>query len=181
MSLDASLTLWVNQALNGVWSGYAAWLAAEVLVALSVASLVFLWLRRAPAKVHHGDRKAVVLAVAAVAGVLAIKTVLAAFAFRERPFEALEGVLTLAGVKVDPASFPSAHSGVAAAIAVSLWLSGRKRLGSALAGIALAVAWGRVAIGVHYVSDVVAGLFLGAAIAWFLHHEGSELKRYLPD
>lgn len=181
MQLDAALTLWINLALDGVWSGFFAWFAAEALVVVSVAVLVALWLRKAPAKVHHGDRKAVVLAVAAVTGVLAIKTVLAALAFRERPFEVLEGVLTLASVHADPASFPSAHSGVAAAIAASLWLSGRRRLGAVLGVVALAVAWGRVAIGVHYVSDVAVGLLLGAAVAWLLHHEASDLKRYLPD
>jgi len=66
----------------------------------------------------------------------------------------------------DPHSFPSGHAARAFLIAV---------VGSALAPAWLAgllwvwaplVALARVAMGVHYVSDVVAGAILGVVIAW---------------
>lgn len=69
-------------------------------------------------------------------------------------------------------SFPSGHSSGAATLAgvllVVLWpiVSGRRRpwLVAVLTLGALCVAWTRIALGVHYLSDTVGGLALGAAV-----------------
>ena len=71
------------------------------------------------------------------------------------------------------ASFPSGHAATAAAtFAAVAFLIGRGRshrakamLGAAAAGIAVAVAASRVLLGVHWVTDVLAGLMMGWA--WF--------------
>ena len=71
------------------------------------------------------------------------------------------------------ASFPSGHSTAAAATfaAIALILGRgrsakvRARLGGVAAGIAVGIACSRVFLGVHWLSDVVAGLALGWA--WF--------------
>ena len=71
------------------------------------------------------------------------------------------------------ASFPSGHSAAAAATfaAIALILGRgrsakvRARMGGVAAGIAVGVACSRVFLGVHWLSDVVAGLALGWA--WF--------------
>lgn len=62
-------------------------------------------------------------------------------------------------------SFPSNHSAIAAAAAVALLLAHR-RAGLIAVPLALAMAASRVWIGVHYPHDVVAGLVLGALVAW---------------
>jgi len=69
-------------------------------------------------------------------------------------------------------SFPSGHSSGAAALAgvllVVLWPMVDRRwrlwLSGALTLAALCVGWTRIALGVHYLSDVVGGLALGAAV-----------------
>jgi undecaprenyl-diphosphatase len=69
-------------------------------------------------------------------------------------------------------SFPSGHSSGAATLAgvllVVLWpiLARRWRrwLAAGLILAALCVAWTRIVLGVHYLSDVVGGLALGAAV-----------------
>jgi membrane-associated phospholipid phosphatase len=71
-------------------------------------------------------------------------------------------------------SFPSGHSAAAAATYAALaLLLGRGRrwpvkvwLGTAAAGVTLAVAASRVLLGVHWVTDVVAGVALG--LGWLL-------------
>ena len=62
------------------------------------------------------------------------------------------------------ASFPSDHATAAFAIATAIWL--RWRAAGAVALVLAAVlAVGRVAVGVHYPGDVVAGAALGTGAA----------------
>ncbi len=74
------------------------------------------------------------------------------------------------GSKLDPNSWPSGHSALAAAMATSLALTYRSGF-----VVVPAVLWAggvglsRVWLGVHYPSDVVAGWVLGAAVAIAVH------------
>jgi undecaprenyl-diphosphatase len=64
-------------------------------------------------------------------------------------------------------SFPSGHSARLAALAMGtifFYPSG----GLVLWGFAMAVAAARVAVGVHYVSDIVVGLGVGTLTAWLV-------------
>ena len=61
-------------------------------------------------------------------------------------------------------SFPSGHSASAAAFATGVLLEA-PLVGVPLAALAAGVAYGRVYTGVHYPSDVLAGVALGAAAA----------------
>ncbi len=67
----------------------------------------------------------------------------------------------------DPHSFPSGHATRAALLAVLALGLGPAWFGLALAAWAPLVILARVAMGVHYFSDVVAGAILGLAIGWF--------------
>jgi len=64
----------------------------------------------------------------------------------------------------DPFSFPSGHAAAATAVAATLTLR-EPTLGFALVPLAVAVAASRVALRVHYVTDVVAGAALGLGAA----------------
>jgi undecaprenyl-diphosphatase len=66
-------------------------------------------------------------------------------------------------------SFPSGHSASAAAFAVGAALE-RPRTLIVLAPLATAVAYSRVYLGVHHRSDVVAGVAVGAAVAYAGHY-----------
>ena len=67
-------------------------------------------------------------------------------------------------------SFPSTHASVACAWGALAWLRAPhpavRWVAPALAGL---VAWSRIAVGVHFPLDVVAGLALGTAAAWMVH------------
>lgn len=61
-------------------------------------------------------------------------------------------------------SFPSGHAATAAAFALGVALES-PRTGAAVAPLAAAVAFSRLHIGVHWLSDVVGGAALGAGVA----------------
>ena len=86
---------------------------------------------------------------------------------RTRPSAASAPTRTLARV-ASTASFPSGHatSAIAGALAVSrMWPAGRVVWWT----LAVLIAYSRVYIGAHYVSDVIGGAILGALIAmWVL-------------
>ena len=65
----------------------------------------------------------------------------------------------------DPHSFPSGHAVRAIMIAVMACGLGLQPLGGLLIIWALLVSLARVSLGVHYLSDVVAGWLLGALLA----------------
>ena len=87
---------------------------------------------------------------------------------RPRPFEAHPGTAHVLGVSPSPdPSFPSDHATAAYAIAVAILLRHTK---AGLLALALATLVGvsRVAVGVHYPSDVAGGAALGTLAALLL-------------
>ncbi len=62
-------------------------------------------------------------------------------------------------------SFPSGHAASAAAFATAVAMES-PRTAAVVAPVAVAVAYSRVHVGVHWCSDVVAGAALGSGIAW---------------
>lgn len=77
---------------------------------------------------------------------------------RPRPFHP-EHYKPLIDLFIETPSFPSAHSTLAFAL-VSLFVDDPIRLVLFLVG-AIGVAFGRVAVGVHYVSDTIVGACIG--------------------
>lgn len=83
---------------------------------------------------------------------------------RQRPFVTYEGLVSKPdtyGMYASGASFPSSHTYVAFAIAVSVFLYGHRRLGSVLFILACMVAISRVGAGLHYPSDTIGGAIFG--------------------
>lgn len=67
----------------------------------------------------------------------------------------------------DYQAFPSSHSACAFGFFVPLVLS-RRVLGMIGLALASGVAWSRVYLGAHHVSDVAAGALIGVLSAWFV-------------
>jgi membrane-associated phospholipid phosphatase len=85
---------------------------------------------------------------------------------RPRPFVADPAVQLFAHHAADP-GFPSDHATAAFAIAVALLLRHRA-WGAVVMAFAVVLAVARVAMGVHYPSDVVGGAALGTLVALVL-------------
>jgi undecaprenyl-diphosphatase len=137
--------------------------ASEALFAVTLA-IVFL---AAYGERHIAWRRATVAAVLSAGLGLALAKVISELVDRARPFVADAHGVHLFSAHAADAGFPSDHATAAFAIATAIVL--RKRGWGIFALVAAAVlSIGRVAIGVHYPSDVLAGAALGAAAALVL-------------
>ncbi|QHE83980.1 phosphatase PAP2 family protein [Hydrogenophaga sp. BPS33] len=159
--LDTLLFLWINATPDtSAWLLALARWASTGLPTLAILALAPLVLF-GPAARHQvlGVFLSMVLAWLAVRGIR--ETVHVA-----RPFELGLGWQGLAHAAT--AGFPSFHAAVAGAWAMGLALlaprRGRRWLLVA-GGVALVVAWSRVFLGLHFVSDVLVGGLLGGASA----------------
>ena len=137
----------------------------NVSEALFVAALVLLFL------FGNGPRRAwrrTAVAAGLGAGLaLAVGKVMSELVDRARPFvQDPHGVHLFSAHAADP-GFPSDHATGAFAVAMAIWLRNRRWGTVALLAAAL-LSVGRVAIGVHFPSDVVAGAVLGCAAALLL-------------
>ncbi len=79
---------------------------------------------------------------------------------RTRPYEVVEGLSCLVGKQHDY-SFPSGHSGAAFAVASVIYSQTPKKVGIPVVILALLIALSRLYVGVHYPSDVLAGIITG--------------------
>lgn len=135
-------------------------LAAEDLVYVAFFALVWLYASQASLRPFLVAGVAAVLAVAS-AGIIGL------FDYVPRPFVA-EHFTPLIQHSPD-ASFPSDHLAALGAICAAAWFAA-PRLSVATAALAVVVAVARVYIGVHWVTDVLAGFGLGAiwgVFAWY--------------
>jgi undecaprenyl-diphosphatase len=87
--------------------------------------------------------------------------------YRERPFEAYPSIEKLS--EAGSSSFPSGHTLEAFAMAtvLSILFSGKKIVIPLFIWATL-VAYSRMALGVHYPSDVFAGMVIGVLVGWIV-------------
>jgi undecaprenyl-diphosphatase len=140
----AARSAWLRRAAIPLARSGDAWLwltAAGVLAAIGGAS---------------ARRQAVRVAIALIATGLAVR-VAKRLTRRERPVGEWGGSYR----RRDPHAFPSGHSARAALLAVLGFALGPSWLGMLLATWAPLVALSRVALGVHYLSDVIVGVLVG--------------------
>ncbi len=87
------------------------------------------------------------------------------FIYRERPFKAFTSIDKLA--EGGDSSFPSGHTLEVFAIATALSrLFRKKKIVITVYLWAMLVGYSRMALGVHYPSDVLAGILIGTLIGW---------------
>lgn len=144
---------------------------SSLVVPLYAAAVVALWLVARP----YGDAKwklACTSALAAAALAMMANQAISHVWDRPRPFAAHPGSMhLLSAPSLDP-SFPSDHAAAAFAIAFAV-LAFSRRAGLAFLVVAALIAASRVALGLHYPSDVLAGAVVGWAAAAFVTELGA--------
>lgn len=169
MNVDTSVLLDLNRffaAHDAVEDPLVAYANASELLFLGMLIVAFLVIgghRR------QDTRRAVVAAGLSAGVALLLANVVSTLVDRPRPFVAHhEAVHLFAKHAADP-GFPSDHTTAAFAIAVALLLR-QRAWGVVVLVLAALLAVARVAMGVHYPTDVLGGAALGSLVAIALWH-----------
>ena len=114
-------------------------------------------------------RMGIATVASAVVARLGVKTAFLLFVHRARPYVVLQGVHNIIGPQVGEEfqSFPSGHAILFFALAMAVYLYDR-RLGWWFFAGATLMAVARVAGGIHWPSDVLAGAIIGILTAWLV-------------
>lgn len=110
-------------------------------------------------------RKAgICMMVSLVLSAICTNLVLKRWRKRPRPYDTISGLERLIRKQHDW-SFPSGHTSASFAAAEIIYLMVSKNWGSAALTLATLVAYSRMYLGVHYMSDVMAGISIGMGSA----------------
>jgi undecaprenyl-diphosphatase len=149
--------------LHGVLAAYALWAGLVVLVAILTGVW---WTARRRSDAPRAVSRAVLTGVAAVVALLINQKLISPAIARVRPCHTMSHVEVLLTCGNDY-SMPSDHCIIAGALAAGLWIL-RRWVGALATALALVLAFSRVYVGVHYPSDTIVGLAIGAGIALML-------------
>ena len=169
---DGQILLWIQETLRTHWLtpimqavtflGEAGWF----WIALAAVLCCFRPTRRA----------AIAAAIALLLSLLVNNLILKPLVDRTRPYEVLEGLVNLAPPPGD-ASFPSGHAGASFAASTAMAPHLRRRWAVCLLVLAGLIALSRLYIGVHFPTDVAAGVLIGVVLGT----AGSRLSWRLPE
>jgi undecaprenyl-diphosphatase len=161
----ATMNTWNGILFRWLGAGYAPgphllaaarWMAVYLIAGVPI-TLVLLWWRR------PGSRETLLTAMASGGLALAATEVIAAAMAVPRPFMA--GLSPVYLAHSAEGSFPSAHASFMLAVAGTLLLSQATRpWGAGLAVFALATAWARVYLGLHFPLDILGSILLATVI-----------------
>ncbi|MBR1560911.1 MAG: phosphatase PAP2 family protein [Clostridia bacterium] len=173
-NFDASILLWIQAHLRGVLDPVVVFIThlgdkGLLWIALTLILLI-------PRRTR---RVGVTSAVSMLIGLVVVNIVLKNWIARTRPYELIEG-LQLMIEKQHDFSFPSGHATNSLACAWVLFRGMRKRYGVPALILALLICFSRLYVGVHYPTDVFAGIAVGIAAAECARAVVSALRRRFP-
>lgn len=153
--LDAVILLWIQANLRGPLDAVVTFIThlADHGYLWILIALILLLIRKTR---KGGCAAAIALACGALITNLCIKNAVA----RIRPYETIEGLYSLIG-RMEDWSFPSGHTTASFAAATAMASTLGKKFGIPAFILAILIALSRLYVGVHYPSDVLAGVIIG--------------------
>lgn len=165
-ALDSGLSLYINKMHVGLWLNLLFILATKY-------GREYFWIPVTAVMLLFGKRETKVLAIELAAlfliGIIAGEAMKFAM-YRARPYETLAGVILRVAPQTD-SSYPSGHALIVFIGSIFVLTKLRKSIrGRAIAVLltleAAIVAYSRIYVGMHYLSDVFGGVFLAGAIVF---------------
>jgi len=158
---EGQILLWIQEYLRcDILTGFFKFITGLgdngiIWIILTVVLLIVKKYRKA------GLMSAAALLCSLIINNLLLKNIVA----RTRPYEVIAGLQRLLPAQVDY-SFPSGHTGSSFAAAVIFYMYLPKKYGIPAMVLAVLIGFSRLYLGVHYVSDVLGGAFIGIIIAF---------------
>ena len=175
LPFDSSILLWIQ---NNLRSGFLTPIMicithlAEKGIFWIVLSLVLLFMYRT-------RRLGVVCMASMVLGLIITNLVLKNWVARVRPYEVIQGLECIVK-KADDWSFPSGHATNSLACAWVLFRRTEKKYGVPALVLAILISLSRLYVGIHYPTDVLAGIAIGIASAEASMRAVPKLERRFP-
>lgn len=160
LTLDGQILLWIqehvrNPILTAFFTRFTL-LGDHGLLWIAVCLLLLIFRR---------TRKGGIIVMFSLLGSLLVNNILLKnLIARTRPYEVIESLQLLIAPQWDY-SFPSGHAGSAFAAAMAMFLSLPKKFGIPALIVAALISFSRLYVGVHYPTDVLAGILTGVLIA----------------
>ena len=169
---DGGILLWIQETLR------TDWLTPVMKAVTFLGDSGWFWIVLALALCcfRPTRRAGVAAAIALLLSLLVNNICLKPLIDRIRPYELVEGLICLVSPPGD-ASFPSGHAGASFAAGAAMVPYLRRRGGVCLLGLAGLNALSRLYVGVHFPTDVAAGVLIGLLLGFI----ASRLARRFPD
>ena len=156
----------VNEfAVDFKWLAQATYYFETAGVALYGFAVLALWLATAPGEERRWKLAALAGGASAAVSLLVNQLVGRFVWHRARPYETHPQVYHLSHSH-DP-SFPSDHASAAFGLAFGIYFVDR-RIGKFFIAVAALIAAGRVLVGAHYATDVIASLAVSVVVAYLI-------------
>lgn len=160
LELDGQCLLWIQEHIR------CAFLTPvmEFVTHLGDAGMIWIILTVGLLLFKKTRKVGVMSALALLLALLVDNVILKNLVGRIRPYEVVEGLDCLIGAQKD-FSFPSGHTGSSFASAVVCFRELPKKYGIPLLVLAFLIGFSRLYVGVHYPTDVLAGMIIGTLLA----------------
>ena len=171
-TLDGEILLWIQENLRNDF------LTPIFKVITSLGNSGWFWIAGTLLCLFFAKyRKAGYLSAISLIGSLLINNLLLKnLVARMRPYEAVQGLTRLIEKQHD-FSFPSGHTGASFAAAVIFFIYLPRKFGVPALILAFLISFSRLYVGVHYVTDVVAGGLISTAIAICIWKVDEHIKK----
>ena len=159
--LDGNILLWIQDYIRQDWLTpvmQGITMLGDHGIFVSIIALIFLCFRKT-------RKVGVIAACGLISSYIVNNLLLKNLVARTRPYDAIEGLHYLTQKPHDP-SFPSGHSAIVFVLAVIMFRRFPKKIGISALVLATLVSFSRLYLGVHYPTDVLAGVISGSVLGY---------------
>ncbi len=155
--MEANILLWIQENLR------AEWLTPIVKFITTLGNAGILWILISLVLLILPKTRKIGLAtsLSLIFDLLAVNILIKRIVARVRPYEVIEGLTSLIGPQSD-FSFPSGHTAASFAFATVILIFAPKKYSLPTLVLAFLIAFSRLYLGVHYPTDVLGGIVIGA-------------------
>lgn len=165
VSIDGSILLWIQENLRV----NALTPIVKFITSLGNVGMIWIVITLVMLIMKRTRRVGLMCACSLMLSLLINNVLIKNIVARTRPYEAIQAIRPLVALPIDY-SFPSGHSAASFACA---WVMLRKlphKYGIPAAVLAICIALSRLYVGVHYPSDVLAGIVSGIVFSYIAEY-----------